>query len=52
MIKIGGEQVSSLEIEDLLAIYPGVSEVAVVGLADEKWGKRSLALVFKQKGVI
>lgn len=50
VIKIGGEWVSSLEVEDLLAVYPGVSEVAVVGLPDEKWGERPLALVVKQQG--
>ena len=50
VIKIGGEWISSLEVEDLLAVYPGVSEVAVVGLPDEKWGERPLALVVKQQG--
>ncbi len=49
VIKIGGEWISSLEVEDLLTVYPGVSEVAVVGLADEKWGERPLALVVTQK---
>lgn len=51
VIKTGGEWISSLEVEDLLAIYPGVSEVAVVGLPDEKWGERPLALVVRQKDV-
>jgi fatty-acyl-CoA synthase len=48
VIKIGGEWVSSLEVEDLLAIYPGVGEVAVIGLADEKWGEKPLALIVKK----
>jgi len=48
VIKIGGEWISSLEVEDLLAPYPGVSEVAVIGLPDEKWGEKPLALVVKK----
>lgn len=49
VIKIGGEWVSSLEIEDLLAIHPGVGEVAVIGLPDSKWGEKPLALVVKKE---
>ena len=45
VIKIGGEWVSSLELEDILAQHPGVAEVAVIGMADAKWGERPLALV-------
>lgn len=45
VIKIGGEWVSSLELEDILAHSPAVSEVAVIGLPDERWGERPLALV-------
>jgi fatty-acyl-CoA synthase len=45
VIKIGGEWVSSLELEDILAQHPGVAEVAVIGHADAKWGERPLALV-------
>ncbi|MFK5927443.1 MAG: fatty acid--CoA ligase [Desulfuromusa sp.] len=48
VIKIGGEWISSLEVEDLLVAYPGVAEVAVIGLADEKWGEKPLALVVKK----
>ncbi len=48
VIKIGGEWVSSLEIEDLLAIYAGVGEVAVIGLPDQKWGEIPLALVVRK----
>ncbi len=48
VIKIGGEWVSSLETEDLLCTHPAVGEVAVVGLPDEKWGERPLALVVKK----
>ena len=45
VIKTGGEWVSSLEIEEIIARHPAVGEVAVVGVKDEKWGERPLALV-------
>ncbi|MBN1140988.1 MAG: AMP-binding protein, partial [Deltaproteobacteria bacterium] len=45
VIKIGGEWVSSLELEDILGHHPAVSEVAVIGQPDERWGERPLALV-------
>ena len=45
VIKSGGEWVSSLEIESLISLHPDVSEVAVIGIKDEKWGERPVALV-------
>lgn len=45
VIKVAGEWVSSLELEDIIAHHPAVAEVAVIGLPDEKWGERPLALV-------
>ena len=45
VIKTGGEWVSSLELESLISQHPGVSEVAVIGIRDEKWGERPVALV-------
>jgi len=45
VIKIAGEWVSSLELEDLLAQHESVKEVAVIGMPDDKWGERPLALV-------
>jgi fatty-acyl-CoA synthase len=51
VIKIGGEWISSLELEDLLCVHPGVTEVAVIGLSDEKWGEKPLALVVKNAEV-
>jgi fatty-acyl-CoA synthase len=48
VIKTGGEWVSSLQIEDLISQCAGVTEVAVIGVRDEKWGERPLALVVKQ----
>ena len=45
VIKTGGEWISSLELEDIISQHPAVSEVAVIGVADEKWGERPMALV-------
>ena len=47
VIKIAGEWVSSLELEDLIAQHATVSEVAVIGVPDDKWGERPLALVVR-----
>jgi len=47
IIKVGGEWVSSLEIEDIINRHPDVKEVAVIGIDDEKWGERPLALIVK-----
>ena len=44
-MKTGGEWVSSLDIEDLILRVPGVAEAAVVGVPDDKWGERPVALV-------
>ncbi|MGP8119679.1 MAG: AMP-binding protein [Xanthobacteraceae bacterium] len=51
MIITGGENVSPVEIESYLSLHPGVLEVAVVGLADEKWGKIVAAFV-KRRGAV
>jgi fatty-acyl-CoA synthase len=48
VIKVAGEWVSSLELEDLIAQHPLVAEVAVIGLADDRWGERPLALVVQK----
>jgi fatty-acyl-CoA synthase len=41
----GGENVSSIEVEDALMSHPAVREVAVIGIPDEKWGEAVTALV-------
>jgi acyl-CoA synthetase (AMP-forming)/AMP-acid ligase II len=46
----GGENVSSIEVEDALFSHPAVAEVAVIGVPDEKWGERVMALVVKAPG--
>ncbi len=45
VIKTGGEWISSLELESLISQHPGVAAVAVVGVPDEQWGERPLALI-------
>src|SRR5262249_37236042 len=45
MIISGGENISPVEIESCLSLHPAVSEVAVVGIADERWGKVVSAFV-------
>ncbi|HEY5154955.1 MAG TPA: AMP-binding protein [Acidimicrobiales bacterium] len=46
----GGENVSSIEVEDRLFSHPAVAEVAVIGIPDEKWGETVIALVVLADG--
>ena len=45
MIITGGENVQPVEIESVLSLHTSVAEVAVAGLADERWGQRITAFV-------
>ncbi len=45
VIITGGENVSSIEVEDALMSHPAVKEVAVIGIPDEKWGELVTGLV-------
>lgn len=45
IIKTGGEWISSLELEDIASRHEAVSEAAVIGIPDEKWGERPLVAV-------
>jgi acyl-CoA synthetase (AMP-forming)/AMP-acid ligase II len=46
----GGENVSSIEVEDALFTHPAVAEVAVIGVPDDKWGETVKALVVLRPG--
>jgi fatty-acyl-CoA synthase len=50
VIITGGENVSSIEVEDAVFQHPDVTEVAVIGIPDEKWGELVTALVVKSPG--
>ncbi len=50
VIITGGENVSSIEVEDVLFSHPAVAEVAVIGVPSEKWGETIKALVVLVEG--
>lgn len=52
MVITGGFNVYSTEVEQALMLYPGVRECAVVGLPDEKWGERVVAVLQTAPGVV
>src|SRR5215813_11337224 len=51
MIKSGGENVSSQEVEEAIALHPSVAEVAVIGLPDPYWIEKVVACVVPMPGV-
>ena len=51
MIISGGENISPVDIESALSLHPAVDEVAVAGLADERWGQRVVAFVKRRAEV-
>lgn len=46
----GGENISSIEVEDCLFSHPDVDEVAVIGVPDDRWGETPKALVVRVDG--
>jgi fatty-acyl-CoA synthase len=50
VIKSGGEWISSVELENHLIAHPAVLEAAVVGVPDDRWQERPLAVVVLQEG--
>jgi fatty-acyl-CoA synthase len=46
----GGENISTIEIEQLVVRHPAVLECAVVAIPDEKWGERPKAFVTLKRG--
>jgi fatty-acyl-CoA synthase len=51
IIKSGGEWISSLELEDIVSRCAGVSEVAAIGIEDERWGERPMLLITRSPEV-
>ncbi|MBY0441730.1 MAG: long-chain fatty acid--CoA ligase [Mycobacteriaceae bacterium] len=51
VIKSGGEWISSVDLENFLIAHPDVVEAAVVGVPDERWQERPLAVVVIKEGV-
>ncbi len=52
VIITGGENVYSTEVETVLAAHPNISEVAVIGVADDKWGEQVVAIVVAKSGEV
>jgi fatty-acyl-CoA synthase len=50
VIKSGGEWISSVELENCLVAHPEVIEAAVVGVPDERWQERPMAVVVVREG--
>ena len=50
VIKSGGEWISSIDMENALTAHPNVLEAAVVGVADDRWQERPVALVVLAPG--
>jgi len=51
MIISGGENVYSAEVENAISLMPGVGEVAVIGIPDERWGETVHAIIVPKQGV-
>ena len=51
VIITGGENVSSIEVEDTLVQHPAVAEAAVIGVPDTRWGETVKALVVLRPGI-
>jgi fatty-acyl-CoA synthase len=50
MIISGGENIASSEVERVIQLLPGVSEVAVIGMPDPRWGEAPAAIVVLRPG--
>jgi acyl-CoA synthetase (AMP-forming)/AMP-acid ligase II len=51
MVKSGGENVYSVEVETALLTHPGVAECAVIGVPDERWGEAVKAVLVASDGM-
>lgn len=52
VINTGGEKVHPQEVEDILLAYPGVTDASVVGVPDETWGERVVAVVATESATL
>jgi long-chain acyl-CoA synthetase len=52
MIVSGGENVYPVEVEEALSQHPAVDQVAVVGVADDRWGETVKALIVLRAGEV
>jgi fatty-acyl-CoA synthase len=52
VIITGGENVSSIEVEDAISLHPEVAEVAVIGIPDETWGELVTAMVVRRSDAL
>jgi long-chain acyl-CoA synthetase len=50
MIISGGENVYSVEVENVLSVHPAVREVAVIGVPDDRWGEAVKAIIVLNDG--
>lgn len=50
ILKSGGEKVSALEVEEALREHPAIAEIAVLGVPDEEWGERVVAVITAREG--
>ncbi len=50
VIKSGGEWIVSLDLENLLSLHDDVQEAAVIGIPDERWDERPLAIITPKEG--
>ncbi|MCZ7525352.1 MAG: fatty acid--CoA ligase [Acidimicrobiia bacterium] len=51
MIITGGENVYPIEVENVLMTHPGVADVAVIGVPDDRWGEAVKAIVVRAPGI-
>jgi fatty-acyl-CoA synthase len=51
LVKSGGEWISSVDLENRLMSHPAVAQAAVIGVPDDRWGERPLAVVSLRAGV-